>query len=67
MTYLVDNAALDAARIIGCRWEWRQVESRGRRRPFVDLMALSWWERFRLAWAMIGAHHVMDTEDTWNS
>lgn len=52
--YLVDDAAVDVSRITGLPWCWRRVETRGVPRPYLDLVELDWWDRWRVAWALIG-------------
>lgn len=56
MPYLLDDEAVDVSRITGIPWSFERVSQRGVPQPFLDLRNLSWWDRFRVAWAMIGAH-----------
>lgn len=56
MNYLMDDEAIDISRITGIPWCYAKVHQRGIKHPFLDLSALSWWDRFRVAWAYIGAY-----------
>ena len=58
--YLVDDVARDVSRMTGIPWSWQRVHQRGPMHPFIDLMDLGWWERFRVAWARIGAQVFME-------
>ncbi len=57
MTFLVDHEALDVARMAGVAWQWQRIHQRGPQHPFIDLDRLDWWDKWRVAWARIGAYH----------
>jgi hypothetical protein len=32
-------------------------------RMFLDLTRMAWWDRWRVAWALIGAHYYLDANE----
>jgi len=57
VTYFLDDEAIDISRLTGIPWSWQKVHQRGNRHPYLEVSDLSWWERWRVAWAYIGAHY----------
>ncbi len=64
MAYLVDDVAVDVSRITGIPWSYERVHQRGARHPFIDLDKLTWWERFRVAWTLIGVNFYLEATCT---
>ncbi len=62
--FLVDDAAVDVSRLTGIPWSYERVHQRGVPRPFIDLDSLTWWERFRIAWTLIGANFYLEATCT---
>lgn len=61
MNYLFSEAAVDVSRLTGLPWSWARVETGGDLLPCINLVELSWWDRWRVAWALIGGHVFADT------
>jgi hypothetical protein len=59
ITYLYDDAAKDVSRITGIPWAYLQVESRGPRRPAINLLELDWWDRMRVALTIIAVENLL--------
>ena len=63
MSYLIDDEARDVSTLTGLPWRWARVHQRGPLHPYLDLLELCWWDRWRVAWARIGAYVVVEA---WN-
>jgi hypothetical protein len=61
ITYLYDDAAIDVSRITGIPWAYEQFETRGARRPCINLVDLDWWDRMRVALTVIAAEYLIDS------
>ncbi len=61
MTYLYADAAVDASRLTGIPWSWERVETGTPPTPCINLTTLAWWDRWKVAWALIGAHAYVDS------
>jgi hypothetical protein len=59
VAYLIDDEAIDVSRITGIPWCYRRVHQRGALHPFLDLAELDWWDRWRVAWTIIGGHSFL--------
>ncbi len=60
MTFLYADAAIEVSRLTGFPWSWERIETGTPPVPYIDLVSLGWWDRMRVAWAMIGAHAYLD-------
>ena len=59
MNYLYDDAAVDVARLTGLTWSWKQLETNGQPRPYIDLLELDWWDRMRVALTVIAVENLL--------
>ncbi len=59
-TYIVDEEARDVSQMTGIPWYYARVHQRGALHPFIDLVDLCWWDRWRVAWARIGGYYLTD-------
>lgn len=57
--YLIDDEARDVSWLTGIPWYYARVHQRGPLHPFIDLVELQWWDRWRVAWARIGVYHLI--------
>src|SRR5690349_11289884 len=65
---LTGSEAIDISRITGIPWAYRVTRTRGEPEPTIDLHRLDWWDRFRVAFARVGAHYFLDHKEApWGS
>ena len=57
---LTDEWAQDASRLTGIPWSYQRVHQRGVLHPVIDTSELEWQDKWRLAWAIIGAMAYCD-------
>jgi hypothetical protein len=58
--FLTDDTAVDVSRVTGIPWRYAVVESRGVARPYLDLLALDWWDQFRVAWTLVTGYALTE-------
>ncbi len=62
--FLVDDEAVDVSRMTGLPWSYERVSQHGVPQPFLDLRMLDWWQRFRVAWCLIGGYFLVNNAPT---
>lgn len=61
VTFFVDEEAVDISRLTGLPWSFQKTHQRGVLRPYLEISSLDWFDKWRVAWAYIGAHYYVTT------
>lgn len=59
IAYLYDDAAIDVSRITGIPWAYQQLETGGNQRPCINLLELDWFDRMKVAFAVIAVENML--------
>jgi hypothetical protein len=64
---LIDEEAVDISRMTGVPWYFARVATWGGHRPCIGLVDLTWWDRWKVLWARVGANYWLRCDGSANT